>query len=197
MGVLGVTETQGTELSQLVASDVHEQKEITVAKGENLERGAVLGLVESELNITHGTVTGGPFQAGETITGGTSGATAVVDVVGSGYLDVSSVASGPFQDGETITGGTSSASAAITTTLVEQYKYKELDPDDGNGTETARSILGEDKDASAADAAAQAYFAGTYRLSDLVWPSGITDAQKNAAILQLQDRGILLDADFV
>lgn len=195
-GTLGVTETSGEELSQLVASDVSEQKKVTVAKGENLERGAVMGIVTSELNIVHGTVTSGPFQAGETITGGTSGATAVVDEVGDGFLDVSSV-SGTFQAAETITGGTSGASAAVTSTLVEQYKYKELDPDDGNGTQTARSILLQDTDASAADKAAQAYFMGTYRLSDLVWPDGITDAQKNAALLELQDRGILVDKDFV
>jgi len=196
MGTLGVTETSGEELSQLVAGDVSEQKKVTVAKGENLKRGAVMGIVTSELNILHGTVTSGPFQAGETITGGTSGATAVVDVVGDGFLDASSV-SGTFEVAETITGGTSGASAAVTTTLVEQYKYKELDPDDGNGTEKARSILLQDTDASAADAEAQAYFMGTYRLSDLIWPDGIADAQKNAALLELQDRGILVDKDFV
>ena len=195
-GTLGITETTGTELSQLKASGVSEQKEVVVAKGEDLDRGAVMGLVTSELNIAHGTVTSGPFQAGETITGGTSGATAKVDAVGTGSLDVS-IVSGTFQAAETITGGTSGASAAVTATLVEQYKYKELDPADGNGTEIARTILAEDKDASSADAKAQAYFMGTYRLSDLVWPSGITDAQKNAAILQLQDRGILVDKDFV
>jgi len=196
VGTLGVTETSGQELSQLVAGDVSEQKKVTVAKGENLERGAVMGIVTSELKIEHGTVTGGPYQAGETITDQTTSATAKVDVVGDGFLDVSEV-DGTFGDGNTIQGGTSSATAAITSSVVEQYKYKELDPDDGNGTETARSILLQDTDASAADAAAQAYFTGTYRLDDLIWPDGITDAQKNAAILELQDHGILVDKDFV
>ena len=195
-GILGANETSGEELSQLVAGDVSEQKKVTVAKGENLLRGAVMGIVTSELRIDHGTVTGGPYQAGETITDQTTSATAVVDVVGDGFLDVSEV-DGTFGDGNTIQGGTSSATAAITSSLVEQYKYKELDPVDGNGTEKARSILLQDTDASAADQAAQAYFMGTYRLDDLVWPDGITDAQKNAAILELQDRGILVDKDFV
>jgi hypothetical protein len=55
----------------------------------------------------------------------------------------------------------------------------------------------EDADASSADKKAQAYLIGKFRLSDLVWPAGITDAQKNAALLQLQDRGIIVDQDFV
>jgi len=196
MGELGATETSGEELSQLVASDVSEQKKVTVAKGENLKRGAVMGIVTSELRIEHGTVTDGPYEVGETVTDQTLSGTAVVDVVGDGFLDVSNV-SGDIAAPNTLAGGTSGASAPITDTVVEQNKYKELDPDDGNGTETARSILLQDTDASAADQAAQAYFMGTYRLDDLVWPDGITDAQKNAALLQLQDRGILVDKDFV
>jgi hypothetical protein len=195
-GTHGITETEGTEISQLVASEVHEQKPATIAKGEDLVRGAVMGLVTSELRIDHGTVTGGPFQADETITGGTSAATATVDVVGDGFLDVSAV-SGTFQDDETIQGGTSSASATVTSTVAEQYKYKELDPDDGNGTEDARAILAENADASSADVIAEIFLTGKYRLSDLVWPDGISDADKNAALLQLQDRGIVVDADFV
>jgi len=195
-GKLGVTDTPGPELSQLLAGDYCEQKEVILAAGENLERGIVLGLVESERRVNHGTVTGGPFQVGETITGGTSAATAKVDVVGSGFLEVSTI-SGTFQAAETITGGTSSASAAITTIVDEQYKYKELDCDDGNGTQKARAILAEDMDASLADKAVQAYLTGKYRLVDLKWPTGITDAEKNAALLQLQDRGIIVDGDFV
>lgn len=62
--------------------------------------------------ILHGTVTGGPFQEDETITGGTSAATAVVERVDSGALVVSTVGgTPPFQDGETLTGGTSLATA--------------------------------------------------------------------------------------
>ena len=63
--------------------------------------------------ISHGSVTGGPFQIGETVTGGTSSATGKVAWVGSGYLELINV-SGTFQSGETITGGTSSASASVT-----------------------------------------------------------------------------------
>lgn len=67
--------------------------------------------------IAHGTVTGGPFQVGETITGTTSSKTAVVVQVGSGFLIVNTV-SGAFNATETITGGTSSATATTSTTNV-------------------------------------------------------------------------------
>lgn len=63
--------------------------------------------------MSHGSVTGGPFVAGEIITGGTSAKTAKVAWAGSGYLELINV-SGAFTIGETITGGTSAASAAIT-----------------------------------------------------------------------------------
>lgn len=65
--------------------------------------------------IVHGAVTGGPFQVGEIITGGTSGTLATVTVVDVGGLSVSyTVNHNDFVDGETITGGTSGATAAIT-----------------------------------------------------------------------------------
>lgn len=67
--------------------------------------------------ITHGAVTGGPFVAGETITGTTSSATAVVVQVVSGALIVNTV-SGTFSASETLTGGTSSATTTSSTTAV-------------------------------------------------------------------------------
>lgn len=63
--------------------------------------------------ITIGAVTSGPFEHGETITGGTSGATGRVVIEtadGTTILYFVSL-SGSFQDAETITGGTSGASA--------------------------------------------------------------------------------------
>ena len=51
------------------------------------------------------------FQVGETITGGTSGATAVVQEIRDPFIFVrDTIAGGPFQTSETITGGTSGAS---------------------------------------------------------------------------------------
>jgi len=125
-GTLGATENTGPELSQLVASEIHEQKPVTIASGAGvLARGTVLGLITAS------------------------------------------------------------------------NQYSQLNPAGVDGTEVARAILLEDLDATAAAVKAQAFFTGTYRLKDLVWPGAITDVQKNAAILQLQDRGILVDEDFV
>ena len=56
---------------------------------------------------------GGPFTAGETITGGTSTATAVMieeHVVGSA-MHINTIVGGPFSAGEILTGGTSAATA--------------------------------------------------------------------------------------
>ena len=68
--------------------------------------------------LQHGTVTTGPFQIGETVTGGTSGAGGVITHLGLGgageqLVKVDTVAGGPFVNGEVITGGTSDASATL------------------------------------------------------------------------------------
>ncbi len=193
-----MTENLDTEVvSQLVAGDVHELKPVTLAAGQAaLARGAVLGMIsESELKINHGTVSDGPFQAAETVTGGTSGATGVVVQVNSGSIEVKTV-TGTFAAEETITGGTSSASAEITTTVDERYKCKELAPSAVNGLATPRAILAEDADASSEDAEAQAYVLGKFRSADLGWPTGITAAQKQAAYMAMQDRGISVDTEW-
>jgi len=77
--------------------------------------------------------------------------------------------------------------------LSATFKYEVLT---GTAGTNAKAILAEDVDATSADTEAQVFLTGKYRLSDLVWPT-ITDAEKNAAILALQDRGIIVDADFV
>lgn len=62
--------------------------------------------------LAHGTVTGGPFTVGETVTGGTSAAAGIVCYVNTSSVQVA-VSSGTFQTGETITGGTSGATADL------------------------------------------------------------------------------------
>lgn len=74
--------------------------------------------------LTHGSVTGGPFQVDEQITGGTSSSTATVKEVGADYLLIIAL-SGPFTDSETITGGTSAASADVTTTEALPFSMAE------------------------------------------------------------------------
>lgn len=81
--------------------------------------------------MTHGTVSGGPFQVGETVTGGTSSATAVVVEVLSGALVLNTVA-GTFQAAETITGGTSSATAAVTVAPIDVSGLVSLKTTSGN-----------------------------------------------------------------
>jgi hypothetical protein len=77
--------------------------------GDNIQ-----GAVDNVNYLTLSSVSG-TFQVGETITGGTSSATATIDNVyntNTDQLIISSI-SGTFQAGETITGGTSSSTATI------------------------------------------------------------------------------------
>lgn len=83
---------------------------VTTVADLYVSTGKIGGLSYKKISI--GTVTGGPFEAGETITGGTSTETAKVIAVQTGYLLV--IADSGITSGETITGGTSSASAAVT-----------------------------------------------------------------------------------
>jgi len=66
--------------------------------------------------IVHGTVTAGPFQVAETITGGTSGNIGTVTAVDAGALTITYIVNhNDFVAGETITGSISGASATVTT----------------------------------------------------------------------------------
>lgn len=80
---------------------------------------------------------GAMVQSGEKITGGTSGAIAVIDSMDAiGEIRVSGV-NGAFQTGETITGSVSGATGAVTALNVIDQTYRFLDfttgayPDDG------------------------------------------------------------------
>lgn len=101
----------GVQTSAQSSGDLDAQSVATVA-----DRFVDLGKVDlSYLKLSHGTVSGGPFQAGETVTGGTSGATAKVAWPDASHLELINVV-GTFQAGETITGGTSTASASVSGT---------------------------------------------------------------------------------
>ena len=93
--------------------------------------------------IPVGTITGGPFQIGETVTGGTSSATGTVAWAATGLLELVNV-SGAFVAGETLTGGTSSATAAASSV----QKVKDAVVVD-SATPTVRYVLGEDYDLDA------------------------------------------------
>jgi len=62
---------------------------------------------------TNGLPSSPAFQLGEVVTGGTSGATAVVYDTSAEHLLIKDSASGTFTNGETITGGTSGATATL------------------------------------------------------------------------------------
>lgn len=64
----------------------------------------------------------GTFVVGETVTGGTSAATATVTYVGSDFIGVKD-RSGAFTGGETITGGTSGATGTVGTQVAVWEKY--------------------------------------------------------------------------
>lgn len=94
----------------------------------NKEKFTTMGGIELEVRVfaseqylEYSTLVGGPFAIGETVTGGSSGATAVVESRDTGKLIFSSVV-GTFTVGETITGGTSGATAVVT---IEHTTYKD------------------------------------------------------------------------
>lgn len=106
--------------SETVSETASDQQTLVVAD-VNTERFYNLGYKSvGQTRLNHGTVTGGPYVVGETVTGGTSTATAIVTQVGSGYLVVKNI-TGTFVLSETITGGTSTATAALTATNFKTF----------------------------------------------------------------------------
>ena len=105
------------------------------------DRFVSLGKIDlSILKIDHGTITNGPFDPGETITGSLSSATAKIAWADTAnrYLECIR-ATGTFQPGETITGGTSTATAVITAFSVKKDVVVT-----NAAIPTTRYILGED-----------------------------------------------------
>ena len=80
--------------------------------------------VAARSKLSYASVTNGPFQVGETVTGSVSNATGVVTVVGTLYIYISNL-SGTFQDSQvdTITGGTSNATATLDTFAATVNRY--------------------------------------------------------------------------
>ena len=80
----------------------------TIQGGDNLSMGAVVGT----------------FQAGEIVSGGTSGATALIAYVLSPYANLLVIdISGTFQVGETITGSISGATADFNSLAILSYEF--------------------------------------------------------------------------
>lgn len=87
--------------------------------------------------VNHGSVAGGPFTVGETITGGSSGGTGIVTTVGDGFLNyIDSNVGTPITTAEVITGGGSGATAttssnAATATAVDTIAFRVFTASDG------------------------------------------------------------------
>lgn len=206
-GVYGVTETTGAELKQLVAGNFHAMAQVTVKSGEGaLSRGTVLAKDASSgkyvaLDV-EGTVTGELIGTGNgtatdfsatlanspviartvTITAGSVTATDN----GHGKLNGTGVSGTINYDNGAVTLKYSTAPASGTQILAAYTHGNVAD------THLPICILAEDVDATSTDKTGQAYFPGEYKLDDLVWPTGISAANKARAIGQLASRGIIL-----
>lgn len=72
------------------------------------------------------------------------------------------------------------------------YKLTEYDPAGTDGSEVLRGILMENVDASGGDQPATLFFRGPARVNgkDLIWKTGLSDAQKSIALAAMERRGI-------
>ena len=213
MPTLGITENTGQELSQLIASDVHQLKSIVIASGAGvLSRGTILGQIRAALgtpvagsNTGDGTIgsvsLGGEAQHGDyklvCTAAATDGGTFKVVAPDGSRLDDASVgvAYSSKHINFTISDGSTDFAEADSFTVpvdLGSMEYKQLDLAGVDGTQKPRAILIADIDATSAAVTVYVYLVGTYRASDLIWPDGITADQKNEAILSLQDQGIIL-----
>lgn len=110
----------GMGRSETVTQSASDEQTVVIAD-PTAERYYDLGFRNvGQTRLNHGTVTSGPFVVGETVTGGTSAATAVVQKVGTNYLVVDNI-TGTFSASETITGGTSSATSPLNATNFKTF----------------------------------------------------------------------------
>jgi hypothetical protein len=97
------------------------------------------------------------------------------------------------RDQVTVASGQNLKTGTVVGIITASGKVTQLAPSANDGSQNAAGVLVADVDASAADAPA-VIIARHAVCSDkaLVWPSGITSAQKTAAIAQLKQLGILV-----
>lgn len=106
-------------------------KFVTVINDTTLETVTPVGSVNANIasgpyiNIAHDRVIEGPFQIGETVSGNTSGASAVVTTVGPSHLLVTNIPFTSFQAGEVITGNTSGATATFSEISLPVFRLEE------------------------------------------------------------------------
>ena len=77
--------------------------------------------------------------------------------------------------------------------LTASGKYRDLNPSATNGAEVAVAILHDAVDAGAGDAQAVAIVRlAEVNAAEIVWPDGISDSQKQTALVQLADTDIIV-----
>ena len=119
------------------------------------------------VKLTHGGVTAGPFTAGETVTGGTSGATATFRQTGAGNDWIyAEDASGRFVAGETVTGGTSGASIVVTVAYNPYLTLRAVQGGDGPSLDSETGLCIVDSVEREED---------SYDLVTRVYPHGVGD----------------------
>jgi hypothetical protein len=195
------------------ANGTRSRANIVLASGENRGAGTVLGaLVTAGTatgaakagnvgNDTIGTISvgGGAKEGDYTITiiepATNLGVFEVQDpdgnVVGRGNVGTAFAGDINF----TITDGATDAASGdqfIVTVSQLTRKYKILAPAATDGTQRAAGILLSDTDATSADKVAVGVVrAAEVNANELVWPGGITAAQKDIALAQLRAAGVL------
>lgn len=110
-----------------------------------------------------------------------------------GDLLLVEVAPGWTKDKGTLLAGTAYAFGQVLAKMAG--KYQVLDPNGVDDAAVAVAVLGEAVDATVGDAPGVVVARGAVvEASELVWPAGITDVQKAAALDQLDARGIVARA---
>lgn len=150
--------------------------------------------------ITIGTVSGGPFQVGETVTGGTSGATATVASVNSGSLVVTPVNGKLFTAAETITGGTSGATAPVTLYVQRNRVYGINDtvvPTTDQFYATAGAMIGVQTSVKVMDKVQIFATSGSFTQANVGLWVNLDPANPDKALVTPQSSGMILVTDFI
>ncbi|WP_337054091.1 head decoration protein [Pseudoxanthomonas sp. USHLN014] len=97
------------------------------------------------------------------------------------------------RENEILASGQNLQAGTVLGAVTASGKYTILAPGASDGSQTAGGILLATTNASAADAAVVVVErAAEVKADALIWPAGITNAQKTAAIAQLNTLGIVL-----
>jgi len=186
------------------------RESVRLAAGNNLQAGAVLGQIANANTVaadagntgdgSASAVTLGPdaingvYTVTCTAAAANGGTFSVVDPNGNALADLTvGVAYLSSHINLTISDGATDFAAGDAFTVdVVLGEYAELDPAASDGTESAAAILFDAVDASAEEQDAVITSRDTVvNEQELVWPDGITEAQKATALGQLKTKGII------